>query len=76
MLRFELWNNAVTSPQNLSDADGQYMEMIHKPATTWSIAWHDPDIMECFCLHTFNSIAERKAHILEVTNAIMGRDIS
>lgn len=65
-LRYESYHNGKTATIDLDVSKGQNQKIVKIPPDQWSVMWHHPDIMECFCIQHFESIAERNQHIDEV----------
>ena len=63
-LRIERWSN---SHRMASAHHGeQDIEYVTTPATKWTASFSHPDIGECFCVQSFDSLLERTEFIKEV----------
>jgi len=67
-LRYEAWSNGKTCPIKLDISKEQNQKTITIHPTQWSVAWHHPEIRECFCIRHFNCPTARKLHIQGIKN--------
>ena len=63
-LRIERWSNAHRMAS--AHHGGQAIDYFTTLATKWTVSFSHPDIGECFCVQSFDSLLERTEFIKEV----------